>query len=923
MLGFVWSQFRGRRARIAALGLAIVVAAVSFILLTASAQTSSLHVQGTLRSNFRAAYDILVRPPGSQTSLERHQRLVRPNYLSGIFGGITLAQWRHVLATPGVDVAAPIANVGYLLPFASIELPLKRVLTAAPFQLYRIRFSYVGDRGTSSYPSGTEYVYFTPRDRFVLSRTEGIQELPAGGAPVPICTTAFNKGNPTLSIASPFARVSYLSCFSARSPGQGSDSFDCRPCAGHVSAEWSLSFPILVAAIDPEQENRLLHLGRTIVSGRGLLDTDGPRLVWNSTHDERFRVVPVIASTRTFVDQRLQAIVERLRVPPGLLPRALGASDGYRRISRLTGSRVARLSVSAGAAFRQLLRGARTVPNSLGTGLYWTTSTVRYRGDPTRSIAPLPTTNPFSVWSTPFEGTSGGYWPAPPANADTQFRRLTPHAEDNHIPYGVANGAELRLVGRFDPAKLPGFSPLSRVPLETFYPPQLEPADTASRAALHGQPLLPDENVGGYISQPPLLLTTLAGLKPFYNPRFYSNVRGHRRAPISVIQVRVKGVTGPDELSLERVRLVAQRIHDETGLAVDITTGSSPHPLLVDLPAGKFGRPQLLLREGWSKKGVTVSFLRALDRKDLLLFALILPVCALFLANGALAAVRTRRAEIGTLLTLGWPRSAVFRAVLGELALVGVGAGLLATGIAAVLVVALGLHSSLATTLLVLPISVGLALVAGLVPAWLAAEGAPLDAVRAPVSSVGRRRSARGVAALALLNLGRVPSRTLLGAAGLFVGVAALTVLLAIERSFHGAVVGTLLGQAVAVQARGADFAAVGLTIALAGVSIADVLYVNVRERAAELATLRAIGWSGPSVARVVIVEGIALGAIGAIAGALAGIAFGTALLGTSASLVAAAGLAAAGGMAVTALATLAPVGLLATATPARLLAAE
>ena len=72
--------------------------------------------------------------------------------------------------------------------------------------------------------------------------------------------------------------------------------------------------------------------------------------------------------------------------------------------------------------------------------------------------------------------------------------------------------------------------------------------------------------------------------------------------------MRVEGVKGPDPLSLERIKVVAQKIHDQTGLDVDITAGSSPHPVLVELPAGKFGRPELLLREGWSKKGVSVSF---------------------------------------------------------------------------------------------------------------------------------------------------------------------------------------------------------------------------------------------------------------------------------------------------------------------------
>lgn len=82
---FVTSQFRVRAGRAAALAGAILVAAVSFTLLTSSAQTSRLEVAGTLRSNYRAAYDVLVRPSSSLAQLERAGCLVRPNFLAGIY----------------------------------------------------------------------------------------------------------------------------------------------------------------------------------------------------------------------------------------------------------------------------------------------------------------------------------------------------------------------------------------------------------------------------------------------------------------------------------------------------------------------------------------------------------------------------------------------------------------------------------------------------------------------------------------------------------------------------------------------------------------------------------------------------------------------------------------------------------------------
>ena len=59
-----------------------------------------------------------------------------------------------------------------------------------------------------------------------------------------------------------------------------------------------------------------------------------------------------------------------------------------------------------------------------------------------------------------------------------------------------------------------------------------------------------------------------------------------------MIRVRVAGVTGPNAVSLERIREVAQQIELRTHLDVDIVAGSSPTPTTIDLPAGKFGQPR-------------------------------------------------------------------------------------------------------------------------------------------------------------------------------------------------------------------------------------------------------------------------------------------------------------------------------------------
>lgn len=892
-----------------------MVAAASFTLLTAAARTSRLELRGTVESNYRAAYDVLVRPPHALDSRERSQGLVRPNFLSGVFGGISLAQYQEIKGIPGVEVAAPIANIGYIFPGDKLGVRLNDVLTDDPVQLYRIHKTWLAHNGTSRYSEPSDgYVYYTRRNAL----TAGLEEMVPGRAePLPVCQGIYKSlpANP-----GPFDPRPYMACYSALSPEiKAVPQLNNVLRVGDVGNEVIVNFPVFVAAIDPVQEARLLELDRAVVDGRYLRPDDGP--VEHPSGFARYRSVPAIASTRTFADERLVLHVERLEIPAGAnLPEILASARAARFLEGLKGRVVKRQKGTL-----QDFYGPVAERGVFGSFSFWTVGEVRYRPG-SNPLRPVPTSNPISAWESPFVGGGPGalgYWPAPPSNADLQFRRLVSHPKDNRCDDDICRGATFEIVGRYDPSKLPGFSSLSAVPLETYYPPLLEAADERSRRVLGGKPLRPTQNLGDYIQQPPLLLVALEGMRPFLNPLFYKRTKGWIEAPISAIRVRVKGVTGPDDLSLARVRTVAQQIHDRTDLAVDVTAGSSPKPLPVRLAPGKFGRPELLLTEGWSKKGAAVTFANAIDRKSLAVFALILVICALFLGNGALASVRARRAEIGTLLTLGWSRRDVFRAVFVELVFIGFVAGLAGVLVAVLLMRVLGLDLPLWQTGLVLPLAIVLAAIAGLLPAWRAAAGSPLDALRPPVSVRPHRRRIHRLSLLALANLRRMPARTAVGAAGLAIGVAALTVLVAIQEALQGVLVDTLLGQAISIQVRSADLAAVGLTIALAGVSVADVLFLNLRERSAEIVTLRTVGWGERHLAYVVALEALGLGLLGSLGGAGVGILAGLQLGVPLTPLVASAAVAAGGGLTVALLASLVPLSRMASLTAPSVLAEE
>ncbi|MGH3299509.1 MAG: FtsX-like permease family protein, partial [Trebonia sp.] len=280
--------------------------------------------------------------------------------------------------------------------------------------------------------------------------------------------------------------------------------------------------------------------------------------------------------------------------------------------------------------------------------------------------------------------------------------------------------------------------------------------------------------------------------------------------------------------------------------------------------------------------------------------------------------------ELGVLACLGWTRPRLFAAVLSEVALIGLVAGLLGALLSPPLAAALGLHASVARAVLAIPVAMALAIGAGVVPAWLAARAEPVSSIRPPVLAVRRAHQPRGITSLAVLNVTRTPGRTLIGVASLAIGIAALTLLTAVTVTFRGDIVGSLLGNAISVQVRGVDYIAAAATVVLGVLAVADVVFLNITERAAELATIRSFGWRDTTLARLIITEGAAIGITGSLAGAGLGLAAAGSLAGQlPARLIAIAAAAAAAGIIITAAATLLPAALLRRLPAAHLLAEE
>ncbi|MEU5563378.1 FtsX-like permease family protein [Micromonospora musae] len=889
MLRMVWSQLRHTRGRSLAVFTAVLVATTGFTVLTGAASTSRLVARGSVDTQFRASYDILVHPSAPAGGL------LDQDLPTAAYGGISLDQWRRIEGVQGVEVAAPLAVLGIadLRPDLRVDVT-DRVDRSAERQVIEIAPQVSGDRALSTLTAAPTYVYVSRRPLIPLSRISGDRrlfvyadgtrvdqassaaecpgtggggalEVQADGRRLQVCTTAVGSFEP----AARRTQVSEVQAYqllwddtfrlaSVITLGRPASAV---PATARLEIQLPAVIPALVAGIDPAAETRLVGLDRAVRQGRYLTGSDTVDPAAHDTSSSPFSptgpvglTLPVLAATDLAVDEQIDVAV-----------------------SRLTGRTAGRVPGATTEALWPLLRdSAKEPPQTVEHDL-----AQLYRA---RLDAALTGRTPLSGVRALLRPRPQPHAPQPDGTARVLPRSGEPGSTDPAIDDvwrdswlsggGVGTGDPMSLegqaqqwsltaVGSFAPEALDSVGGAAQQALDLYCRAPPLGADARTRDLLGDRPLLPGDDPLGYPHRPPHLLTTLTAA----NDLHASLGSASAAAPLSSVRVRVAGIDRFDEVARERVRLVADEIVRRTGLTVEIVLGGSTVRSPVLLPAGPLGRPDLTLLEARTRTGVAAEIVTAVDRKNLLLLGLLLVVCTLLVGNAVSTAVRTRRRELAILACLGWPGRRLSLLVLAETTALGLAAGLLGAAVAQPLGRLADVRVSGTVALLCVPLAVLLTAVAGAWPALQAARTRSAAALQANAVRARRTAALRTVAALAAANLVRTPARTLVGAVSLAAGVGAVTLIAAALWAFNDGMVGSLLGQAVSVQVRGVDLLAVSGVLLFGVLGVADVLYLNVRERAAEFATLRAIGWPDATLNRLLVYEALGVGALGCAIG--------------------------------------------------------
>jgi putative ABC transport system permease protein len=818
----IWLAVRGvltRPAQSLVLAVGLVLTLLGLAGLSSSAHTTSISLKGDLASAWDTPFDLLVRPAGSTEPLERESGLIRPNYLSGIHGGITELDLAQVREIPGVSLAAPLAAVGAVNWPSAFQLRLPRSDSHA-VTVYRVRSTVTGQAGLSTYPVDTRYIVVAPRGRL---------SMPSGVLTVPGRDSTLLCGYP-------------VNCFA------GTVCFDDSCTAGQYPSSEDPSFylpllqPIQVAGIDPVAEAKLTGLGDCLTTGRMLAEGDRP----TPTDDpEPAEIVPAMASDDAFLDQVLYVDVASA---------ALGGDDDPTSVRGWTSTERRRVTLQA--LYRTYL--STSIHDYVDPWPIWSAGDVRYTRAGTDHLVAHsvpPDRDIYRRVNTFQEIGIADSVLIPPEVDDPWFRSVTEH-RDTQPPFeGSTYRSKIwNVLGRYNPSCLPGFSALSGASMEAYATPDVRTAD--------GRKITPSRSLGDYVASPPLLLTTLSGARWLADPSRYEGQPGS--AFISVVRVRVADTGEPSEASQARLAAVAEAIHDRTGLQVDIVKGSSTREIMVDLPAGEYGRPALTVRERWSVKGVAVTFLRAIDAQDRALLLLLMVSAGLLVAQASYIAVRQRRRQLARLRALGWSRLRLAALVELETAAVGLAAGLLATA-GAVPILALG-HVPVSAAVAVPPIGLVISGLAALPAAWAAMRHSPVAAM-GDVQPIRPSRPPATTVGLALRELRRSwPIETAVACSAVALGATLVGLVVLVAAGFRSQLDTTVLGVALNTHVRPFHVVLAGLSLALGGCAAAEVVLLAWLSRRPQLAVLKALGWSGRRLAGVVCWQAGVVGLGGAVA---------------------------------------------------------
>jgi hypothetical protein len=805
VIRFIWQNWWRRKERFVLLIVGAFIVSAGLTYLIGLSETNKGTIVDTLQKRWSASYDIVVRPEGTR-SVTEEKKLLEPNYLSGLSGGISVEQYEAIKDIPGVEVAAPIAMIGYAI--------------------YDVNFNTV--------------------------------ELPKEGIYRRTTTTTVNNGIGEEIVSHNSYFPNNVWDIANKGPEYG---------VGAPHTDLMVTGETLLAGIDPEQEAKLVGLDRAIIdlgTSRYFKDTD----TYYFNESNKYHEFPIIVNQEAFAETLVDITFERLNVSinkdnANEIMEDVKEAGGVSYLDTIEGEVTDAFSFTGVEAFETFVSRMTGVDWKTGelkesesdaysenvTGIVYKPSPLEYR----EISSPYADRWPYSYQVIPFqngEDTVGVY-----RNMQS-FREPKLMADEYlDLPQIKPNW-----IGFYDAGSLAiSKDPASELPMETYRPATAEfVMDSEGNPVNPPKKLKPIGDRYSFLTDPPGMLTTIEAAEKLLGDK-----------PISAIRIKVSGIVDIGDESQAILEQVAREIESKTGLITDITLGSSPQLALTYVPGLNDKSDIGWLQQPWVNIGSSISIFRETKVGFSGVVASVIVVAIVYVWASGIVNLLARRKEFAVLLSIGWRPSQLSRLLFLESTIIGLFVALISWMMLGFVYVSgdatISINRFLWTGLFGLIVYV----LGSIIPMMLTRNISPYEAMRTGEISGNSKRmfQAKGINRMAFNHFIGKWKRSFLSVISIALPTALLAVFLYITFRLKGIMYASLLGEYVALEIGPTHYVAIIVSLVIAILTTAEIMWQNVSERSEEISLLQAIGWKRWSIRRLILAEGIFSGLFAAVIG--------------------------------------------------------
>lgn len=450
MLKFIWNSWWRNKERFILLLVGVLIVSTGLSYLIGTTQANNGTVVDELQKRWGSSYDIVVRPEGSR-SVTEDLNLLEPNYMSGLDGGITRKQYETIKQIADVEVAAPIAMIGYNRTSSSVGTH-----TIDKEGIYRLKIKDTQDTGLL-------------KDSYELTLF-----LAAGWEP---------SGNATKTGVSP-------------------QELGKQPL-------YEFGSEVMIAGIDPEAEAKLIGLNQaTEKSEHSHYFTKNDLAV---PYGDNATSIPILLNNREYVDATRTYTYEKVEIP--LVDNSISAT--VQKIEKKGGEEYLRtLSTTEDKTYTITTQDVQKklvsdiLNNTLPTGDSTTSdslSPIGLKPSPVdyRSVeSPHASRWPFTYQVQPKE-----------VPKESLLAKRSMYREARTFGDNINDWPQVKLtyIGVFNPKKLNvSKDPLTELPMETYFPSKAQwVMDQNDRPVNPVRDVKPANDPYDFLTKPPSMLTTL------------------------------------------------------------------------------------------------------------------------------------------------------------------------------------------------------------------------------------------------------------------------------------------------------------------------------------------------------------------------------------------------------------------------------